>query len=235
MFWIFGSLHHENGEVLVTAFTARRLFTPRGQLDRIVKTAVIEGEILRSGQANIEARRDAIDAAYATDQPLAELRQDDGSGGEGPPTYQMQNPRVLDFVWLQEEHKAHFATALPFRAVIQSEEIYGGGLLSFSETLTKTGNAGQRVVWPELDNGPAIPQIVSGHTNVTIVQSGEAVGIDGWPLATGPLYPAFNLDNPSDTLSRTVTNSDLRPVYTTRWQYQFTFNANEPLGFPIPR
>ena len=225
MFWRYGSFTHEDGEVLVSAFTARRIFTPRRTLDRIIKTAVIEGEILRSGQDNIEARRDAIDAAYASQVSYAALLRDNGSGGQGSQTYEMHNPRLLDFVWLQEEHKAHFATALPFRAVIESEELSNdAGLISFSETITKIGNAGARVVWPELDNGPAIPQIVSRHTNVTVLQSGEAAAYGSYWPANSPIDD--NIDNPSETVSRTVNNSDIRPVFITRWQYQFTFNAN---------
>lgn len=235
MFWKYGDLTHENGEVLVTAFTMRRLYSPRGILDRVVKTAVIEGEIIASGQTAIEARRTIIDNAYRSEVTSAMLLKDTADGGQ--PTYQMSFPRVLDFVWLQEEHKAHFATGLPFRAVLESEELATGGLIAFSETLTKIGNAGPRTVWPELDNGPSIPQIVSNHTNVTIIQSGEIIGlVDFLTIPPSPhLYPLLNLDNPSSTFSHTLTNSDIRPVYTTRWNYVFTFNSNEALLFPTLR
>lgn len=232
MFWKYGNYTHPNNEVLVTAFTARRLYTPRRLLDRIIKTAVIEGEIIAEGQTAIEARRLEVDTAYASAATGAFLLKDTADGGQA--TYSMANPRLLDFVWLQEEHKAHFATGLPFRAVIESEEInLDSGLLSFSETITKIGNGAERRVWPELDNGESIPQIVSTKTNVTILQSGEAFALGGWPVNVGdPIYGTPQLDNPSQTVSHTLEDSDIRPVYAKRWNYVFTFNTNETPPFP---
>src|SRR5688572_1020849 len=197
MFWRQGIYTHPNNEILVTAFTVRRLYTPRRLLDRIVKTAVLEGEVIAEGQTAIEARRDEIDAVYSNEVTYAALLKDTADGGQA--TYEMHFPRVVDFVWLQEEHKAHFATALPFRAVIESEELYDAtGLISFSETITKIGDGGERRVWPELDNGPSISQVVSSHTNVTLLQEGEAIAFDAYPLPSSPIISQVaTLDRPS--------------------------------------
>jgi hypothetical protein len=230
MRWKYRNHVHANGETLVTYFGARRLYTARGFPDRIIKRALVEGEVLATTQAAIESARDTIEAAYAQDGGDAALLTDTGAE-----TYQMRNCRILELAWLQEEAKAHFATALPFRITIESEELASdGGMLSFSESFTRIGNGGPRVVWPELQNGPAIPQTTAANTNVTLIQSGEAVALGGWPLENVPVFPAF-LDNPTDTTSRTINFADLRPVYTVRWNYVFTFNRNEPLPFPTAR
>jgi hypothetical protein len=141
--------------------------------------------------------------------------------------------RVLEVAWLQEEAKAHFATALPFRITIESDELAEGGMVSFTESYTRIGNAGPRTVWPELQNGPSIPQVTASHTNVTIIQSGEAISFGGWPTGNPPGLPTAFLDNPTETTARFISYADIRPLYTTRWNYVYTFNYDQALPFPL--
>jgi hypothetical protein len=231
-----GSYLFENAECLITYNGGQRLYSPRGRATGLLRTWIIEGEILRTTQATIETRRREIENALAIEGNSARLLADDGST-----TYQLDSQkgvRVLELAWLQEENSAHFATALPFRIRLQGEEVISDGdpLVFYTEEITRIGNGGPRVVWPELQNGPSIPQTTASHTNVTIIQRGEAVGSFAYPFFNPPLFPD-NLQNPDEATSRVAPTWDGLALvnHTVRWNYIFVFNSAEPLPFPIVR
>jgi hypothetical protein len=232
----YGSYTFENAECLITSNSGQRLYGPRGRATGLLRTWIIEGEILRSTQATIETRRREIENALAIEGNSATLLADDGSV-----TYQLNSPkgvRVAQLAWLQEENKAHFATALPFRIILQGEEIITDNdtLLFYRETLTRIGNGGPRVVRPELQNGSSIPQVTASNTNVTIIQEGEAVGSYAYPFFNPPLFPD-NLLNPDEATSRTSPRWDGLALvdWTVRWNYIMQFSDPQELPFPIVR
>lgn len=233
----YGPYRHPESECLVTYFGSRRVYNPRGRAQRMLQQMVVEGTIVAAGQAAIESRRREIEQAYALEGQRATLYSDAGS-----PTYQLDSPlgvRVLDLTWLQEDGKAHYATGLPFRITLEAENTIDDGdtLVSYVETVTRVGTGGPRVLWPELDNGPAIPQIVASNPNVVIVQEGEAVGSLAYPAFSLPLFLPPNLDEAGMIQSRSTPRVDGLGLtdWPIRWQYTFTFNSAQPLPIPIPR
>lgn len=233
----------QDAECLPVFYGRARTYNARGRAQFIVKRLTIEGEIIAATQALIDARVREIENALAVEGGTAVLLLDSGAesaykldGGSS-----VSGVKIIDGPnFPQEEAKAHYATGQPFNMTFEAEYLISDfdPLVSFSESITKIGNAGPRVVWPELDNGQSIPQIVSTHTNVTIIQAGSAVGVSGYPFAYAPppIFPQ-NLDNPDETT--TVESPQLTGLgfqnFTLNWVYRMTLNANPGIVIPTAR
>lgn len=191
MVFKYGTFSFADGECLVTFFGRQQRVNSRGIPQTNVYTMVVEGEIIASGQAAIDARARLITTALSLDGGSAVLLTDGGNEtvyylGAANAHY----VRVSNMSFLQQDGKAHYATGLPFTFTIEAE--YGAlsdGLVSYEERVTIIGTGGPRRVWPELDNGPAIEQVTSTHSNVTVIQSGAAVGSLAYPVFPQPFYP----------------------------------------------
>lgn len=235
----YGNYTFENAECLITYNGGQRIYGPRGRATSMLRTWTIEGEIIRSTTAQIESRRREIESNLSIEGGSAALLADDNS-----PTYELNSAkgvRILELAWLQEEHKAHFATSLPFRIRLQGEEIISDGdtLLHYTETITRIGNGGPREVFVELQNGPPQRQITSVQTPITIIQRGEAVGeyfANGYPLFNNPIFP-LNLQNPDEATERIAPRWDglIQVEPAVRWNYIFLFNTIQELPFPLLR
>lgn len=232
----YGGNTLEDSECLITYNGAQRVYNARGKAWRMQRVWHIEGEIVASGQAAIESRRQIIEGYFQAEGGTAQLLNDSGQ-----PTYVLTGEfgvKVLELAWLQEEARAHFATALPFRIRLFAESIISDGdtLLAYEETVTRIGNGGPREVWVEIQNGPPVRQITAAQTSITIIQRGTAVGEYGWPLLNEPLFPE-NLQNPEEATERIAPQRDglLNVAYTVRWNYIFKFGPGQALGFPIIR
>jgi hypothetical protein len=234
-----------DAECLITYNGGQRVYGPRGIATSFVQTWIIEGEIVAANQAAVEVRRKQIDVIFSSEGGLgdtARLLADDGT-----PTYILSGNKggikVLEFAWLQEEAKAHFATGLPFRVRLAGESFISDNdnLLAYEETVTRIGNGGPREVYVELQNGPPVRQITATHTPITIIQRGSAVSErwvtnDDYQAFNTPLFPD-NLINPEEATERIAPSLDgLSYVHpTVRWNYIFVFNTAEQLPFPILR
>lgn len=232
----YGSFRFEDAECLITFNGGQRRYTPRGMADRIVRTWTVEGEILAANSAAIETRRRLIEANLAVEGRRAVLLQDDGAEA-----YVLDSPlgvRIRQLAWFQEEAKAHFATALPFRIVLEGEEILSDGdsLVAYSERITRLGNGGPRTVVVELQNGPPVKQITAQQTAVTLIQQGEAVGSFAYPYANPPIYPS-ELSNPDEAVTKIAPQRDGLGFtnHAIQWNYIMTFTSAVPLPNPIAR
>lgn len=238
----YGSFSFDDNETMVSAFRAVRIYNQRGLPAVIRRQMVIEGEIIAANTAAIDARVQQIRSAFAIDGAAAGLYQSDGT----PTQFQLPTAGSLGGVRIVEEPsfslddgRAHYATGLPFRVVLEADypEVGGGGLVAYNETITRIGNGGPRRLTIELDNGVPAEQIVSTNTPVVILQSGEAVGFSAYPAFNTPILPAY-VDLPdgyvtsagAPQLSGTVFIN-----YPIRWQYRMTLPTNITIPLPTPR
>jgi hypothetical protein len=122
----YGNFIFDEAECLVTYNGGQRVYGPRGLATSFVRTWIIEGEIVAATQADIETRRQTIEGALAIEVSEAALLFDNST----VPTYVLtahKGVRLLELAWLQEEARAHFATALPFRIRLSGESFISEG------------------------------------------------------------------------------------------------------------
>lgn len=238
----YGGYSFEDAECLPAFYGRARQYNQRGRTQSVIKRLQIQGEIIAASQSLIDARVRQIESALALEGATVVLLLDSGSES----AYKLDSGSSISGVKItdgpnfpQEDGKAHYATGQPFNMTFEAEYLVSDGdpLVAYSESITKIGNGGPRVVWPELDNGPSIPQIVSTHTNVTVIQAGSAVGAAAYPFAyiPGPVFPQ-NLDNPDETTTvetPRLTGSGFVD-FPLNWVYRMTLNANPGVVIPVP-
>lgn len=243
MIFRYGSSYsHPDHECLVTFFGGQTIYNPRGRPQFLRKRMAVEGEIIATGPAAISARMSEIAAAYAVDGGTAELLTSGGASthyvlsslGSVSGVRVVQPPSFS-----QQDGKAHMATGLPFSIVLEADYLIGDGdgLVSYSETIAYVGDGGPRHVILELDSGSPIEQFVSTHTPVTILQSGEAVGILSYPAPNPPLFPD-SLDRPDGIqISRSAPRLDgaTHVDWPVRWQYRMTGSYLPTIPDPLLR
>jgi hypothetical protein len=235
----YGNFVFDDAECLITYNGAQRVYGPRGIATGLLRTWVVEGEIVASGQTAIETRRTNIETALSSEGGRASLLDNDGFETYVMDSADGKGVKVLELAWLQEEAKAHFATALPFRIRLQQEEFLSDQdpLLFYNESVSRIGNGGPREVFIELQNGPPVRQITATHTPITIIQRGERVyeffQNATYPPFNAPIFPQ-NLLNPEEATEYVSPEQDgtilVRP--TARWNYVMVFNTVQALPFP---
>lgn len=240
MLFRYGSFSFASGECMVEFFGQFRRYNGRGLAQTVVKRMNVSGEIVADGQSAINTRAALIQNAMSLDGGSAAFLKSDGSetiykidGGSA------RSVRVLDFAFLQQDGKAHFATGLPFQFTIEGEFTLSDGdpLVSYEERITRIGLGGPRKAWPELINGQSIEQTTSYSSNITIVQSGDAIGSLGYPAFNQPIFPDA-LGSPEDY--QTTTGTPRRDGFSyvdwpISWSYRMTLVAPQNIPYPLIR
>lgn len=190
----YGTSDHASAEVRLVTYYRHGKYSPRGVRTSFLCGMFIHGWIIADSVANITTRINAIEAAYAVDGQDAVLLLDDGS--ESP--HQLKSNRadcitgvrVIDFRWIDND-PAEYVTGRHFTAQLEAEYIDAGysNIVSWTETLRFIGNTGMRWELVELPIGPPVPLITNLQTKQTIIQAGSSVGLFGYALPFGPLWP----------------------------------------------
>lgn len=231
----YGNFLFLDNECLVTFFGKTNRYNARGLAQTSVYTMVVEGEIVAAGQNAIDARARLITTALSLDGGSAVLYRSDGAAT----VYALDNTnarsiRVTNNSLLQQDGKAHYATGLPFSFTIEAEYgySYADDLVSYEERITRIGTGEHRRVWPEVDQGTAEEQIVSTASNVTVVQTGSAVGAHRYPTFSDPIFPN-GLGSPEDYQTTTGTpRHDANGSFD--WPISWTYRMTLPAGGTVP-
>lgn len=99
----------------------------------------------------------------------------------------------------------------------------GGGVplyRSFRETLTFGGGGPIKAV-VNVTNGPPQIQVIYAQTAFTASQSGEAIGVNGWPAVPPPLWPAYLVGPGTNSRGSPVSRGAFLTDYPTSWAYEF--------------
>lgn len=91
---------------------------------------------------------------------------------------------------------------------------------SFRETLSFGGGGPVKTV-VNVVNGPPQIQVLYAKTAYTATQSGEAVGVNGWPPLPPPLWPAFLLRPGQGTKGSPRRHGPGLTDYPVTWSYEF--------------
>jgi hypothetical protein len=225
----YGSFPFLDNEAMVSFWGQQLQIDSRGRARMRKQRVAIEGEIIADGAAAIDARVAAIQDAFSL-------------GGQSmslliPPstathisldnTTSLSGVRVMQVSFPQQDGMAHYATGLPFFIVLEADYLLSPGdeLTSYTETITYIGNGGPRKVVVELIEGPPAIQYTTEQTPITVIQSGEAVGILSQPNVNPPILPNNLLDVPDGIQYSAGTPRMDNGIYVDfpiRWEYRMT-------------
>lgn len=239
MFFRYGPYQHPDNEVNLTSFEVIPRRSERGRQMTVHYRMHLLGELIHCGQADIHTAIQQLIAAYAYDNMGdAGLFHDDGTPTRHyiPQNHQdnLTGVRVTHRSWPKGD-AAEYATLRTFYIVLEADFRYlEGELTAWQEVVRTTGNCGPRWDYFESQNDLPRPEILNRYTVQTIVQSGSAVGFDGWPMlhVPGPLYPSQELE-----YLREITPYSPKFMgqqwaeYPIEWKY--VMRSNQPLAsFP---
>lgn len=227
-----GYTHPEN-EVNLAAFLIRTIFTSRHRRAAVRYEAHLQGEILidptdtttELAQAKIATRVAEIINAYSYDGGDYFLLDNQGN----PTRHSLISADSISGVRVEQRSypkgdPAEWATARSFYIVLSAEYVEADSqLASWREQVRVVGTGGPEWAMNQMRLGLPRPQLISNFTPVTILQQGEAVGLQGYPIPPGPLFPAWehvNLRQFTPTSPDSYPNGFLN--FPTHWAYVHT-------------
>lgn len=246
----YGAFEFDDNSVTPIFSGAGKVYSSRNQAYIQRRRIVLEGEIIPNPDllTRFDELPDAI--AFAKNAVNNAFALDGGDffffTNDGGVAYSLVNAGSIGGVrvkegptFLSQDGMAHWATGLPFSIALEADyPLLTDGLLEYRETITRVGNGGQRVATIEVDSGPPVKQIVSTNTPITVLQTGEAVGMFSQPAFNLPIYsdPTL-LENPEEATGAEAPhlNGGTYMGYVSRWNYRFTLSTNIALPLPLKR
>lgn len=232
MYFKYGDHQHPDNEVTIVSFRKRRRLSQRGWSKSLIYSMELHGELDASTQSNLKDKIEELEAAYANDGLDAVFYHDDDTASPykiiSSDTMSGTIIRDLQFPYGMEPEE--YATQIKFRIVIEAEAKYSEKqILYFIETLQFLGNCGPRWKSVECAWGPPIVQLVSEQTVQKIIQEGRSMGLDGYPLYPGPLWPLLEHQHLRrvQLIGPKEWRND-RIEYGVRWRY--VFSSGVPLA-----
>ncbi|MBX7106547.1 MAG: hypothetical protein K1X57_20900 [Gemmataceae bacterium] len=185
-------------------------------------TVNLEGKLEGTSQADLAAKSAALQAAFLTPYLDLVLLADNGaileslrSGGSTTGVVCIAGP---DFY---SADGAEFATYRSYRATFQAEyPLQAGQALIVAWTQSLTLGGGNPLIVDQLAiNGPGVSVTASPQTPYTATQTGQAVGLYGYPNYPPPL---FGSPRSIERIPTSPTRNGRGLVnYPIAWNYQF--------------
>ncbi|PQO33335.1 hypothetical protein C5Y96_10815 [Blastopirellula marina] len=231
-----GEYTHPIGEPQI-AISKRPIVSSGGVPVAHAVTWAIQGMLLGSGQADLDAQIAAFTAAYARQNEDVVLLLSDGVT-ESQHTLKVRDTRGGVYVTQGPDFPQgagpEYATRRSFAVQISAEvPIAGstGALMNFTETLSTSGG-GPRYSHVETALGFPIKQQLRRATTYHATQSGTATGYALYPSVPPPIFGEANLAKAPHITRRSpewVGNATRN--FTVSWQYQFE-SALPMFGLP---
>lgn len=237
MIFRYGGYQHDANEVMLTSVDILPERTEGGAKHRLRETWTIEGDIYSTSPTALTLRLVQLEAAYAIEGVMAAFYEDDGTitkhvlGGPGS----LGGCRVMSFRY--QGGAGEYVYSRKYSITLEAVTLAAGSsLVLFTERVSLMGG-GMEYVWrrPIHPTARPIRQPV-GQDTYKATQSGQAVGVFGYPQPMLPLWPGAILP----TMTQIERESPKRygpvgnPYYTefaVSWSYSFESDA--PLiGFP---
>jgi hypothetical protein len=240
MYYRHGSFTSNDAEFGLRGYSREIVRDERGGASFERRTLSVFFEIVADGQAAIKARYDVIAGGMSIDASHSGFLHNDLTRSaiylpEGSRT----GVQVRTAPSLEPQHGADYATSHMGAFNVSAEYAVAGGtgLLDYQESLTIEGDSGPLKATIITDTGLPFLVTTANRTPVTAVQSGYAVGRDGWPAANAPIFGAPNLINPATA----VTTTSPRPMgngftgYRIQWSFRYIFVDGPASGLPLIR
>lgn len=233
MYFKFGSYKHADNEVDLTQFSVQRLYSPRNRLAFKRATVVLQGHLLAVGQADNKEAIQALQSAYRYDlvnpgDGDAGLYHDDGTKSAHflDQASSINGIRVQNLLF-DKEDGGEYATGRRYSVVLQADYMvdWEDTIYTFQERVIHIGDTSHDWEYVPQFIAPPVQQMNHVHTVEKIIQTGEAVGIQGYPLLPPTLLPDAqrhgNLDRVEYGSCRYVGRNQLM-LYPVSWQYVYS-------------
>lgn len=237
MYFKYGDHQHPDNEVDTVVMSRRRLVSPRGFMEKEIRTLVIGGELQASTQDAITALVEELEAAYLWDGRDAALYQDDDD--ITPHKLLSSDPDNLTGTLVKSleyprTDGGEYATARTFRITLEATfDMSEKEVLEFRETLRFIGDCGPR--WQAVETAYYAPyrQTISTNSVQRIYQQGYARGLSGYPAIGLSMYwpePIWPSLEHRHLREQTMIGPDATRKYHlnfgVRWRY--VYSASSP-------
>src|SRR5215831_8858407 len=194
MYFRYGNYSHPVGEVAYRTISKEAILADNKLLIGFRQTWDLEGDLIATDPTTVDAALVALATAYAANYQDAGFFFDNGLRSNlWMPGNSAIGGVLVQTLALPEGKNAVYCTHLPFAVRLVGEhEVAGGGgggpaLAKWNESLAFWGG-GPQIVWLESIDQPPQAQVVKKFTTYKAQQSGEAVGLTGWPAPAAPLF-----------------------------------------------
>lgn len=197
----------------------------------------IQGMLLGSDQADIDAKIEAFLSAYSRQNEDIVLLLSDGVT-ESQHTLKVEDTR--GGVWVKSGPNfpngggAEYATKRSFSVRIEAEVPVTNTVsrvLAFTESLSTYGG-GPRYGFTETASGLPVKQLLKSNTTYRATQSGSATGYSAWPTVPGPIFGSGSLEEaPRITRNSPQQRGNSFASFTVSWEYKFA-SAYPLYGLP---
>ena len=226
MYFTYRDYQHAANEVTIVSMKKRRRLSPRGYMRSNIVTMELHGEILETTQAAFKTKIAELEEAYSEDGGDAIFYHDDGTPSEHQiiSANTMSGTVVRDLSYPFGMQPEEYATQRKFRIVLEAEHNWSEKqVLFFHETLRWIGNCGPRWKAIETAYGPPVVQSVSLQTVQKVIQEGQAIGLDGYPIYPGPLFDTLEHGHLRDLkMFGPKEWRNKHSEYGIRWRYVFS-------------
>ena len=225
MYFKYGSYQHDASEAEVRMST-RRLFSRRGNVERIRKTLRVSGSLIATSEATMTTAITALENAYDKDGYNAGLYQTDGTliGDHALTTSDaIGGVRVLGIEYPQGG--GVYATNRAFAVTLEADYFPSKvqNLLEYIQTIRRIGTGGPRRLLVPLISGPPAIQYPQLQTATRAVQSGRATGLKAYPTRPGPMWPNWEeVDRRDFGSMEPIRDGDTYTHYGVSWTYYFS-------------
>jgi hypothetical protein len=225
--------------------TAGVAITKRSNLDdfkrqiSITHAVNITGAIVEADQATLLSKLAALEDAFSAGGDDFVMQPPGGSTA-----YQLLSSdtlggvRIATPVSYPEGRGTEFVNRRTFNLALEADiatPAASSYIVSYSETISYTGNGGARVALLEPLNGNPIAQQTHEKTICRAVQSGNAVGFSAAPSVPAPMFGSPLNDKYNVSYGTPKKTGDAYTHYPVSWSYQFEsaspFTITPPAAF----
>ncbi len=239
MYFKYGTYQHENNEVDLFNVHEERMYSPRNRIMFFRRTFQIRGHICQSTEATIKTYINALRDAYHYDFGDAVLYHSDGTRS----SHYMLNSETINGVRVKvvsfpEGGPGEYASGRYYAITLECDQFQLNNtqpvdqIYSFEESIVTLGNGGPDWELITLPSGWPVAQINAEITPQRVIQSGEVVGMQGWPLVVptpvyASLYEHGNLRMVEYGSPRKI-GVNYRLMYPLKYRYIFSLIDSQP-------
>jgi hypothetical protein len=224
MYIQYGNYQHESGEVEVSV-EQQLLETEQGRPYAHNVRWLLQGTLLADNSAEMDRKVLALVEAYKKHGQDISLRFTTGKETH----LALYNRHTITGVKVVQPpsfpgmRHAAYVTYLPYTIVLEAEVPLAGAstvLLSFTESVSRSGGGAQKVVLEPLETPPVF-QLGRRFSAYRAVQSGTAVGYLRYPFAPSPLWPQWLLKRPDSEQRSPRQRGNGKTEFPISWRYEF--------------
>jgi hypothetical protein len=212
-----------SGECALTE-TAQALETEFGVEYALRRRWVIDGQVQADSPGATVARLMALANAFSVWGFDITLRGDDGTLVKTLTTGDsLTGVKIVQPPGWPTGGGAQLTTFADYQVVAEADYPLGSNgatYRSFSETVTFSGGGPRRVL-VECVNSPPQWQTLYAQTIFRATQSGQAVGLYGYPPVPPPLWPVALLESPRLSKGTPRRMANLLMEFPVSWSYEF--------------